>query len=305
MFRSVTWKLGNIQAMLGSIPEQAMEFVSAAKEHRAPNLMPKAAWIFGLSAMQVTLATVIMKMAANKTPQNFKDIVAPQIDPDDDKQRVIMPTYYKDMLHLWHSRMGYITTSMSGPFSKLMDIWNNKDFYGYEIHDVNGSALERVKNDALYFMPKPFSITSSAKQLEQGQPASKIVMSFFGLNKAPGYLTNSDIENEIFDLYNIRNSNTKPLSEKEGNDTKKQIRELYKSGDKEAAQKMADKAVQDGVLRPTQIKYLFSHVNDNYNPSLFFFKELPYSDKEYLYNKMTDEEKKLYDPKGKLKGNKK
>lgn len=296
--RSVTWKLGNIRAMLGAVPEQAHEFINAAKEKRAPLLMPKAAWILGLSAMQVALSTVIMKMFANKTPQNFKDIVAPQINSDDEKDRVILPTYYKDIIHMRHSGLGYVTTSMSGPFSKLKDIWLNKDFYNYEIHDIHDGWLQKRKDDLLYFIPKPFSISSSVQQLENGD-GGKAAMSFFGLNKAPGYLTNSDIENEIFDLYNQINTSVRPKAEKEGNDIKKQIRELYKTDKKDEAQEMADKAVKDGILRPTQIKYLFSHVDSGGSPAQFFFKELPYEDKKYLVGKMTEEEKKIYDPNGK------
>lgn len=301
MMRSVTWKLGNLRAMLGAPVEQAREFIDAAREKRSPILMPKMAWLFGLSAMQVALSTVIMKIASNKIPTSFKDIVAPQINPTDDKERVIMPTYYKDMLHLWHSRLGYITTSMSGPFSKLIDIWQNKDFYHYEIHDEHDSWLERRKDDLEYFIPKPFSISSSLQMIGKGEPPAKVAMSFFGLNKAPGYLINSDIENEIFDLYNIRNTNIKPQSQKEANDIKKQIRELYKEDKKQEAQKMASDAVKQGILRPTQIKYLFSHIGKESSPSIYFFKMLPYEDKKYLIDKMTKEERKIYDPKNKFK----
>jgi hypothetical protein len=123
-------------------------------------------------------------------------------------------------------------------------------------------------------------------------------MSFFGLNKAPGYLTHTDIENEIFDLYNIRNAGIKPKDAKESNDTKKEIRQLYKEDKKDEAQQLADQAVKKGLLRPSQIKFLVSHVKSDENPSVFFFKELPFEDKKYLYEKMSDDEKKLYDPKG-------
>jgi len=298
MMRSVTWKLGNLRGMLGAPIEQAKEFYEAAREKRAPLLMPKMAWLFGLSAMQVALSAVIQKMLADKKLKTFKDVVAPQINPDDETERVIMPTYYKDMLHLWHSKLGYVTTSMSGNISKLVDIWNNKDFYGYEIHDEHDSFLQKRKDDILYFIPKPFSFSSASQMIERGEPTSKVVMSFFGLNKAPGYLTHTDIENEIFDLYNIRNAGIKPKDAKESNDTKKEIRQLYKEDKKDEAQQLADQAVKKGLLRPSQIKFLVSHVKSDENPSVFFFKELPFEDKKYLYEKMSDDEKKLYDPKG-------
>jgi hypothetical protein len=298
MMRSVTWKLGNLRGMLGAPIEQGKEFLDAAREKRAPLLMPKMAWLFGLSAMQVALAAVIQQMASGKKLQTFKDIVAPQINQDDETERVILPTYYKDMLHLWHSKLGYVTTSMSGNISKLIDIWNNKDFYGYEIHDEHDPFLEKRKDDILYFLPKPFSFSSASKMIEKGEPTSKVVMSFFGLNKAPGYLTHSPIENEIFDLYNIRNQSVKPKAEKEANDAKKQIRQLYREDKKQEAEDLANEAIKKGLLRPTQIRYLFSHTKGTDEPSIFFFKELPFEDKKYLFEKMSDEEKKIYDPRG-------
>jgi hypothetical protein len=303
MFRSVTWKLGNIRAMAGAPAEQAMEFYNAAKEDRKPNLMPKMAWLMGLTVMQVAMAGVIQKMLANKDIENFKDIVAPQINEKDPTERVIMPTYYKDLLHAYHAPGEYLSTSTSGPLGKIIDIWKNKDFYNYEIYDKNGGIKEKAKDILNYAVPKPFSISSSTQMIEKGEPASKVAMSFLGLNKAPGYLSHTPIENEIFDLYNIRNTSVKPLKEKEGNAAKKEIRDLYKT-DKAGAQKLADKYIADGTVRPTQMKYLFSHVDKQFNITKMFFDKLPYSDKQHLFDKMSKEERVIYDPKNKMKQSK-
>lgn len=299
--RSVTWKLGNIRAMGGVVPEQARELYNAGKEGRAPVLMPKAAWLLGLSAMQVTLASVIQHLFANKGIEEPKDIVAPQINPDDPNERVIMPTYYKDVLHMWHSGpLKYVTGSMAGQLSKVMDVWNNRDFYGYEIRDEHGSKLEQAEQSLLYVAPKPFSISSYQAMNEKGEPMSKKIMSFMGLVKAPGYLTHTDIENKIFDLYNLRNTGTKPYQEREANKTKSQIRDLYHDGKIQEAQDKVQEAIKDGLLRPTQVQALLKRAAGVSNPSLFFFKTLPMEDKVALYRDMTDEEKKEYDPTNKI-----
>lgn len=300
-FRSVTWKLGNLRAMAGAPVEQAKEFYDAAREHRAPMLMPKMAWFFGLTTMQVALAQVINKMFANKDIETFKDIVAPQINPDDPNERVMLPTYYKDLMHMAHDPSGYLTTSMSGPLSKLAQIHENRDFYNYQIYEPNDPALQKAKDALLYFIPKPFSFSSASQMIQKGEPPAKVALSFFGLNKAPGYLTHTEIENKIFDLYNVYNIEVHPKSDKESNAVKKQIREQYKSGDIEGAEKAANEAVKDGKLRPSQIKYLFSHAGNSESPTKYFFSELPFQDKIYLYNQMNDDEKKFYDPKGTLK----
>lgn len=299
--RSVTWKLGNIRAMGGVIPEQARELYNAGKERRAPILMPKAAWLLGLSAMQVTLASVIQHLFANKGIESGTDVVAPQINPDDSNERVIMPTYYKDVLHMWHSGpVKYVTGSMAGQLSKVMDLWDNKDFYGYEIRDEHGSLKDQAWQSLLYVAPKPFSFSSYKAMAEKGEPMSKRIMSFVGLVKAPGYLSHTDIENKIFDLYNIRNTGTKPYQEKEANKTKAEIRELYHDGKVQEAQDLVQKSIKDGLLRPTQVQALLKRAAGVSNPSLFFFKTLPMEDKVALYQDMNAEEQKLYDPNGKI-----
>jgi len=304
MLRSVTWKLGNIRQMGGAAPEQAIEFVNAIKEGRRPNLSPKMAWLLGLSLIQVVLASVIQHASLKKDDEDkdlkdFKDIVAPRINSDDNKERVVIPTYYKDLLHFWHAPGEYVSSGISGPLGKMMDVYNNKDFYNYEIRDENDPATKQLIDAGKYVMPKPFSVTSFQKMKEKGEPVSKQALSFMGFNKAPGYLEHSDLESEILDLYRIRNTSVKPLKMKEANDKKKEIRDMYKK-DVKKAQVMADEAVKSGLLRPTQITRLFHDVAKNQDAMVYFFNRLPETDKEYLESKMTDEEKAKFNVKKKL-----
>lgn len=304
MLRSVTWKLGNIRQMGMAPIEQAQEFIDAAKEGRRPNLSPKMAWLFGLSLTQVVISSVMQNLYLddddkNKDIKDFKDIVAPRINSSDNKERVVIPTYYKDLLHFWHAPTEYVTSGVSGPLGKGIELYKNVDFYGYEIRDENDPATKQLIDAGKYVMPKPFSISSFQKMKEKGEPFNKQALSFLGFNKAPGYLEQSEIESEIIDLYRIRNTSVKPIKQKEGNDAKKEIRTLYKT-DKEAAQKLADSAVDKGILKPTQITYLFRNIGKNDDAGVYFFSRLPSSDKEYLYSKMSKEDKERFDPKGNL-----
>lgn len=305
LFRSITWKVGNISAFAGAPIEQAMEFAAAAREHRAPNLDPKMAWLLGLIAVQTAMSYTIMNLFTGKSPKNIRDLVAPQIDPNDPSKRVIIPSYIKDALHAYHSPSRYVSTSMSGMWGKLLDDWNNKDFYGYEIYDPQASLPERAKEIAEYSVPKPFSISSFMQMGKEGQSFGKKALGFFGFVKAPSYIVNSPIENEIFDLYHIRDQGVKPYQDRKANDIKKEARTLYKEGYTEKAEDLLSKAIKDGVLRETQVKYLMRNVGKTDDASVYIFRMLPRSDKEYLYSKMTKEEKEKYDPKGKLNPNKK
>lgn len=294
MFRSVTWKLGNLRAMGGALPEQGMEFVNAFKEGRRPMLAPKMAWLFGLSAVTAAIGYVTQKAYTGRDPESIKDLIAPQIDKEDPDQRVVVPTYWKDAMHLQHSPGTYLSSSLSGMFGKVYDAWTNKDFYNYQIYDPSESAAQKAEDIASYVVPKPFSFTSAQKMYESGEPLSKSALSFMGFLKAPGYITHPDIENEIFDRFHVYNMDVKPKSQKEGDDKKKEIMAAYNQGDTAKAEQLAADAVKSGLLRQTQVEFLFRNMGSGSDPSKYMLEKLPETERMALWNKMTDEEKLKY-----------
>lgn len=304
--RSVTWKLGSLRATWGIFPEQAKEIAKAAKEGRRPNLAPKAAWGLGLIAMQTAFASVIQHMLAGKGIESGKDIIAPQIDPNDPDQRTVLPTYMKDIFHQYHSitgpdKLSYVKSGMAGQLSKLYDLYNNKDFYGYEIRDQHASALDQLGQSLLYVSPKPFSVSSASEMAKSGQPWSRQVMSALGLQKAPGWLTHTDLQNKIFDLYNERNAGSKPYNDRAANEAKREIKKLFKEGENDAAHDKLEQAIKEGLIRKTQIKSLIHDSRKGGDASVYFFSRLPFEDRKALYEDMDMEERQIYDPKGRLK----
>lgn len=302
MFRSVTWKLGNLRAMGGALPEQGMEIVSALREGRTPNLSPKTAWLFGLTTMATLLGTITQYGFTGTYPESIKDIVAPRINKDDPNERVVVPTYWKDAMHLKHDPWKYLTSSFSGIWSKMMDLWNpfnpaasNRDFYNYQIYNPNDKLFGKKGKDMLtYLMPKPFSIASFEKMKEKGEPMSKQALSFMGFLRAPGYLTHSQIENAIFDKFHIYNMDVKPLDKKAGDEAKKAIMEEYRKGNWDKATKLASDAVKAKLLREPQLEHLFRNMSKDQEPAMFMLSQLPKHEQEYLYSEMTPDEKKHY-----------
>lgn len=191
MFRSVTWKLGNLRASLGAVPEQATEVVSAARQRRVPRLEPKMAWLLGQSVVTAALSTVIMKAATGKYPEEPKDLVFPRIDKDDPDQRISTPTYWKDMVSLWESPTKYATGSLSSEVSRTAEIWKNKDFFGNQIYSEDSPAYEKAGRIMAHYFPVPFSISSFQRMREKGEPVGKSLAGFAGFTKAPRYVTQS------------------------------------------------------------------------------------------------------------------
>lgn len=301
MLRSVTWKLGNLRAMGGAPIEQAMEFYNAAKEKRAPNLSPKLAWVLGLATMQTALSTVTQYMFTGTYPSSIKDLIAPRLSKEDDKQRMILPTYVKDVMHLkYKGPVDYATSSLSGDISKLGDIWSNSDFQKYQIYNPNDDVLDKAKDIGEYVLPKPISISSLQKSIKEGDSYPQMAMSFFGLNKAPKYLTNPPIENKIFDLYNMHEG-VKSKGQKDVRDVKQQILSLYRQNKYDEAEKVATEAMEKGEITQRQFGYLNKRVGaQSESPAHYFYNTLPVDDKVALWKEMTPAERQEYDPKGKI-----
>ena len=79
------------------------------KEKRAPRMMPKFAWLMGMTAMTATIATIVQQMSTGTRPQKMIDFVVPKTD--NQGNRMSMPTYWKDMFSLGTHPVKYIESS--------------------------------------------------------------------------------------------------------------------------------------------------------------------------------------------------
>lgn len=248
LFRSVTWKMGNIRATGGAFWNQGKEFYSAAKERRAPRLNPKMAWLIGMSVVTVVIGTLMQKMMSGKNPSSLKDIIYPQVD--DQGNRISTPTYWKDAFHLAHDPAGYVTSSMSGNIGRFIDVWQNHDFYGTEISDPNDPFYKRAMDNMIHLIPVPFSVSSTLSLRNSGAPTSKQALSFFGFTKAPAYINQTQLQNKIFDLLDKRQGQgTKTKEDAAAQQQKSDIKKAYQNGDPDKANKLLDQAIKDGVIK--------------------------------------------------------
>lgn len=300
-FRSVTWKLGNARAIGGALPEQGMELYNAAKEGRAPILQPKVAWVLGLAAVHSTISSLIQYGFTGTYPQNIKDLMYPRISNDDDKKRLALPDYGKDVSSIAYRGVGeYIKSSLAGDFGKLYDIWNNKDFQGYNIIDPKDGVFEQGKDALKYMMPQPIGVQQVKKDIKNKETLPSAATHFIGFSPAPKYTTNTNIENKIYDLYNSHEG-IKSKGQKETRGLKDEIRDLYKSGKIPEGEKKIEEGLLSGKLKISDIKYMVDGGNRGTSPDQYFFTQLPDDDKVWLFNQMSDAEKEKYDPKGKVR----
>lgn len=190
LFRSVTWKLGNIRAEAGAVMGQGREFKRALDKKAIPQLHGSMAWFLGMSALTAAMGAIITKATTGKGPREFKDFVYPLID-DAAHIRISLPTYWRDILHFAHSPKEYLFSSASGDIGKALDIVENKDFYGNSVYNEDDSTVKKVLDSILHFAPLPFSLSSYQQAKGQGGSKAAKYAGYAGFTKAPKYIEQS------------------------------------------------------------------------------------------------------------------
>jgi hypothetical protein len=196
--RSVTWKLGNIREYGKGFEGQTREILSAIKEGRKPRLTQEAAWMWGLFSLTAAMASITQYAFTGKTPENWKDLVYPQID--NQGGRLSLPTYARDFFSLTHSPVKYAGSSMAGWFGRFQDIISNKDFYGVQVHDPSENIVYQRIDDLIHLVPLPFSIQSLERMRAEGETPTRQVAGFLGGTKAPYWVEKTAAEQKASEL---------------------------------------------------------------------------------------------------------
>lgn len=291
LFRSITWLGGSIRE-IGLAPiEQAREFYSAFKEKRAPNMTPKIAYIFALLVLTAVIAETIQYLSTGKHINPFsKDIAYPKVNEDGD--RVTVPTYIKDVFAFKQDPVQTVKNKLSGLWGKVAEDLSNKDFYSNEIYKESDPAWLKFTKAMWHLKPMPFSVQSA---LNQPTTAGKI-QSFAGITKAPRYVDNTPMQNDIYALYNQRfGGGTKSELQTKKADTSKKYKDLLKAGKTGEAQAVKAQAISDGTYTERGFGRIETNLKKGTDKVLF--DRLPQDDKDRLMKKMTDEEKAYYSTK--------
>ncbi|HJY05086.1 MAG TPA: hypothetical protein VJ323_02155, partial [Bryobacteraceae bacterium] len=191
-FRSVTWKVGNLAANAGAITGEIGEVRRAIEAGEKPLLHQNTSWFLGMSIWTAIFGGTITTLAgllagkklADARPKQLKDFVYPIIDATTGI-RVSLPTYWRDLVHLMHSPLNYVTSSLMGQISRLVHIWQDKDFYGDEVFSEDDPFYERAWDKLRHLIPLPFMWSSYKQAKGMGGNLASELAGFAGFTKAP------------------------------------------------------------------------------------------------------------------------
>jgi hypothetical protein len=198
VIRSVTWKLGNLKLFGKAIIGQAKEFYNAAKERRIPELTQEMGWVLGVATTHAAISTIIQTVFTGHPPSEFKDFFWPKINKDGD--RISPATYTRDLFSLIASPINYVKHGMAGYIGRFIEVINNKDFYGVQVHDPEENFIQQRVDDLIHMVPVPFGISTTLRLREKGEPIERAIIGNLGFTAAPFYIEQTKAEQLAGDL---------------------------------------------------------------------------------------------------------
>lgn len=300
-FRSITWKLGNLRAATQAVGGQLSNFADPLKmlsetmqggefegKRLVPKLDPNMAWILGVGATTAVLGTITAKMMTGKTPWEWVDedekngmslaqailveTTHPRIGGYDDHgkpNRVSLPTYFRDYEHLMSSPWRYAKGSVSSLWTKIPEIWSNKDFYGKQVFNPEDPLWKKSADGLAHMVDMPFAFSNYQTTIESGGNRNAAILGFLGFTKAPREVDMSEAEKaankiilEKMDSLPGRNEQQQAHSE-----ARREIIHLMRHNDPEAYGKMLD-YLQGGKLQHKDVGMIEKAVHESWLQSM-------------------------------------
>jgi len=258
-FRSVTWKMGTLRAGMGAIKGQVSELSpwigqevfddplrtvqKAGAGRGAPKMDPNFAWLLGVSAMTAMIGTIVNYAFNGEAPKTLTDLVHPRVGGEDDRgkpNRISLPTYFRDFESFRNSPARYASGSLATIWSRMPELWNNKDFFGNYVYNPEDPMWKKVLEGLGHVVNTPFSFANYERVKEQSGSKAAEILSFLGFTKGPRYVDMSSAEKVADEIVMKTFENLPPREEaaKQRAQLRKEILRQMKTNAPEAYDKM-------------------------------------------------------------------
>ena len=290
--RSVGWNLGTLREIGGGL----LDTTTVAKRIKSgdPVLTARMSYIAGLTMTSAMMGGMIHYLYNGKGPDELKDYFFPRTGktkPDGTAERLQLPSYVKDILAYKHAPIQTLLDKQSPIISQLVEMYQNKDFYGNEIRNSNDPFVQQVAQEASFIGSGFVPFQLRASQQRQKQDTLSRVESFFGITPAPAKVSRTDAQNLMIEKIQERQPSTgKTPEEAQRAQLRKELMQAAGSGDNISAQ--LNNAVKSGQLTRQAATTLIR--NTHVDPSLRMFRALDLTSARQVFDVATPEEKRLF-----------
>jgi hypothetical protein len=268
-------------------------------------------------------AAILMYALTRKTPETPLDVIYPQvggINPDGTPRRANTMFYTREAIMLKHhieSEGGQLNMKgfMERPdaymkgltdmvWSKMMfqpfvELLKNRDFYGYNITDVNANAYKQTWQAVQHTLLglEPMSQSSAERAKATGGTQQDVTLSYLGFGPAPSYATKNAVENRIaalFGEHGAAETKSEELAEgrKAVSEARMAIMLAKRSHDSEALQAAYEQGKKAGLSSKVMGK-----ISPDSPMDVYMFGKLPEPDQRAILRDYPQEDTKKYVPK--------
>lgn len=200
--RSLGWTGGTIRAIGGGIGEIPKSIKQAAK---GEGITDRTAWMIALPMTVGTMGAMFQYMMTGKSPDSTEDYFYPKdgtLNPDGTPHRISFPSYMKDLYAYGKQPLKTAGHKASPWISNVIELLNNKDFYGTEIYNEEDPSYQKgidiLKHEAESFTPFAFrQKQGEEKTLLQQVSTQQGIEQKLGFMPAPREFDRTDTQNLI------------------------------------------------------------------------------------------------------------
>lgn len=302
---SLGWNLGTIRDFGGAAIDTVKLAKAMATGKGKAEITDKMVWVPAYTATIGLIGALTNLAMTGEWPKELLDYFYPRtgrINPDGSAERRIIPAMIKEFFssreaYRKHGIIGgtvkYASHKLNPAISDLFDLLvTNKDFYGVDIRDKDAPAVKQAEQFAKHlgkmFLPFSWSSYKRGKKIH----GKGSIMPFLGFPLAPGHITKSKIQKEIYDIFSKRFGRSKSKKMFEKMEHKRELRNLWRNKKYREANELRRKLIREKIVSPQSIRMIISGASTP--PDARVFSMLSEDDQKDLIKKMDKEEIKKY-----------
>lgn len=274
--RSVGWNVGTVDELGGGVNDMLHG-----------KFTPRAQYTVALPPTVALLGALTSYAMTGQWPQHLKDyfsIPTGDFTPEGDAERVNLPTYIKDVRSYASDPLGTIAHKASPLLSSMLEMLQNKNFYGDQIRNKEDPGEQQVLQ-VLKFLKEqamPFAVTNFAEGRQRGDRWQKAALAFAGITPAKRADVQTPAENLMHDLLTQQGGGALTPEQAMNLDARQALaRQLRLHPVQGRAAVLA--AQRAGTLTQRQATTLLKEAQEN--PAVTRFRRLSLSDAVRVYQK--------------------
>ena len=202
--RSLGWNLGTIRELGGGL----MDFAKAGydlTQFKGPEFSHRMGYVVALPVVAGLYGALTQYLFTGKGPSELKDYYYPKTGNTDEKgdpERVVLPTYMKDIYHYINQPGRTLRNKIHPMLSMMAEMFANEDFYGTKIRNEDDPVMKQVLDVAEYGgrTLTPFAVRGLQQNLKSGEGLAKAALPFVGITPAPADIKKTEAEKKLSEI---------------------------------------------------------------------------------------------------------